>query len=148
MDEEVAVEDTVDSVTDPVFTATEPGTYRVDLINMLGCTSSDQTVVDVECMPKIVVPNAFRPGPGARNPEFYALTYFIDDTEFEVLIFSRWGELIFQSTNREFRWNGGYNNNLSKPLPPGTYAYVIKYKSSYQPERGVQEKRGGVVLLR
>src|SRR5690606_22885042 len=73
-------------VTDPVFTATEPGTYRVDLINMLGCTSSDQTVVDVECMPKIVVPNAFRPGPGARNPEFYALTYFIDDTEFEVLI--------------------------------------------------------------
>lgn len=135
-------------VTDPVFTATEPGTYRVDLINMLGCTSSDQTVVDVECMPKIVVPNAFRPGPGARNPEFYALTYFIDDTEFEVLIFSRWGELIFQSTNREFRWNGGYNNNLSKPLPPGTYAYVIKYKSSYQPERGVQEKRGGVVLLR
>lgn len=135
-------------VTDQVYTATEPGTYRVDLVNMVGCASSDQTIVEVECLPKIVVPNAFRPGPGARNPEFYALTYFIDDTDFEVLIFSRWGELIFQSTNREFRWNGGYNNNPSKPLPPGTYAYVIKYKSSYQPERGVQEKRGGVVLLR
>ena len=64
------------------------------------------------------------------------------------MIFSRWGELIYQSTDRQFRWNGGYNNNPSRPLPPGTYAYVIKYKSSYQPERGVQEKRGGVVLLR
>lgn len=135
-------------ITDRVLTATEPGTYRVDLVNLVGCTSSDQTIVEVECFPKIVVPNAFRPTGRDENREFYAFTYFIDDTDFEVLIFSRWGELIFQSTDREFRWNGGYNNNPSKPLPPGTYAYVIKYKSSYQPERGIQEKRGGVVLIR
>jgi gliding motility-associated-like protein len=136
-------------ITDQVLTVTEPGTYRVDLVNSVGCTSSDQTIVEVECFPKIVVPNAFSPsGSLEENREFYAFTYFIDDTDFEVLIFSRWGELIFQSTDRLFRWNGGYNNNASRPLPPGTYAYVIKYKSSYQPERGIQEKRGGVVLLR
>jgi gliding motility-associated-like protein len=133
-------------VSDPTLIVTEPGTYTVELVNSFGCSSSDQTVVEVECLPKIVVPNAFRPE--GLNSEFFAYTFFIDDTDFEVLIFSRWGELIFQSTDRLFHWNGGYNNSLSKPLPPGTYAYLIKYKSTYQPERGVQEKRGGVVLLR
>ncbi|HEY4653792.1 MAG TPA: PKD domain-containing protein [Cyclobacteriaceae bacterium] len=133
-------------VSDPTLIVTEPGTYTVELVNSFGCSSSDQTVVEVECLPKIVVPNAFRPK--GLNSEFFAYTFFIDDTDFEVLIFSRWGELIFQSTDRLFHWNGGYNNSLSKPLPPGTYAYLIKYKSTYQPERGVQEKRGGVVLLR
>src|SRR5690606_7493783 len=117
-----------------------------DLINSFGCASTDQTTIETECLPKIVGPNAFRPG--GLNTDFFLYTFFIDYADFEVLIFTRWGELVFQSTNREFRWNGGYNNSPSKPLPPGTYAYLVKYKSSYQPERGVQEKRGGVVLLR
>ena len=133
-------------ITDPTLTATEPGEYTVDLVNAIGCPSTDNTTVEPECVPKIVGPNAFHPG--GVNTDFFLYTFFIDDTDFEVLIFSRWGELVFQSTNREFRWNGGYNNSPSKPLPPGTYAYLVKYKSSYQPERGVQEKRGGVVLLR
>lgn len=133
-------------ITDQTLTATEPGEYTVDLVNSFGCPSTDQAVVEIECIPKIVAPNAFRPG--GLNTDFFMYTFFIDDTDFEVLIFSRWGELVFQSTDREFHWNGGYNNSPAKPLPPGTYAYLVKYKSSYQPERGVQEKRGGVVLLR
>ncbi|HEY8511891.1 MAG TPA: PKD domain-containing protein, partial [Cyclobacteriaceae bacterium] len=72
-------------ITDQVLTVTEPGTYRVDLVNDVGCPSSDQTVVEIECFPKIVVPNAFRPsGSMEENREFYAFTFFIDDTDFEV----------------------------------------------------------------
>jgi gliding motility-associated-like protein len=133
-------------VTDPTYTATEDGTYSVDLVNSFGCESSDQTVVDIECVPKITGPNAFRPG--GLNSNFFLYTFFIDDAPFEVFIFSRWGELVYQSVDRRFEWNGGYNNNEGKPLPPGTYSYVVRYRSSYRPEDGVQEKRGGVVLLR
>jgi gliding motility-associated-like protein len=82
------------------------------------------------------------------NPDFFLYTYFIDDAPFEIFIFTRWGELIYQSADRQFRWNGGYNNNEGKPMPPGTYSYVVRYKSSYRPEDGIKEKRGGVVLLR
>ena len=46
------------------------------------------------------------------------------------------------------KWNGGYNNDAGNPLPSGAYAYLIQYVSSYRPDQGVQEKRGGVVLLR
>jgi gliding motility-associated-like protein len=75
-------------------------------------------------------------------------TFFIADTDFHIFIFNRWGEMIFESDERDFRWNGGYNNNPGQPLPAGTYSFVVKYKSSYRPEEGVQERRGGVALLR
>ena len=82
------------------------------------------------------------------NQQFRLFTFFIDDTDFQVYIFNRWGEMIFQTTEREFRWNGGYNNSLATLLPAGTYTYVVRYKSSYRPELGIQEKRGGVLLVR
>jgi gliding motility-associated-like protein len=118
----------------------------VNLVNIFGCASTDQTRVDIECTPKITGPNAFRPG--GVNSDFFLYTFFIADTDFTIFIFNRWGEMVYQSTQRNFRWNGGYNNSIAQPLPPGTYAYIVKYKSAYQPGAGVQEKRGGVVLLR
>jgi hypothetical protein len=134
--------------------AREVGLYSVDMINAFGCPSSDKIELIEECEPRITGPNAFRPGSGVNeggdftNREFRIFTFFIADTDFHIFIFNRWGEMVFESPERDFRWNGGYNNNPGRPLTPGTYTYVIKYKSSYHPEEGIQEKRGGVVLLR
>jgi len=70
------------------------------------------------------------------------------DENFKVFVFNRWGELIFESSDRFFEWNGGYNNDAGNPLPSGAYAYVIQYVSTFRPDQGVQEKRGGVMLVR
>jgi large repetitive protein len=129
------------------YTATEPGTYAVNLINTFGCPSSDETEVVLECNPRIVAPTAFRPNSSLTpNSAFSVFSYFVADEGFQVFIFNRWGELIFQSNDRFFRWNGGFNNGAL--LPAGTYNYVVKYKSSFRPEDGVQEQRGGVLLVR
>jgi hypothetical protein len=139
--------------TTQTITVTDPGLFSVNLVNAFGCESSDKTQVDVECEPKIVAPTAFRPasdvegGSGLANREFGILSYFIDDDGFQVFIFNRWGEMVFQSNDRLFRWNGGYNN-IGPLLPAGTYSYVVRYKSEYRPEEGMREKRGGVVLVR
>lgn len=128
---------------------TEPGVFSVDLINVFGCPSSDQTEVVEECNPRIVAPTAFRPGSSLNeNREFNIFTFFVDDAGFEVAIFDRWGGLVYQSTDRNFRWNGGYNNNPNQLLPAGTYTYVVRYRSAYRPQDGIKEQRGGVVLLR
>ena len=82
------------------------------------------------------------------NRAFKLFTFFIDDEGFEVFIFNRWGEMVYHTTERDFRWNGGYNNSAGQPLPTGTYTYVVRYKSSYRPDEGIKEKRGGVVLIR
>jgi gliding motility-associated-like protein len=135
-----------------VLNVTSPGTYKVDLTNSFGCTNSDQTEVLNECIPKIVGPNAFRPNSNVQfgsnsNREFFVYSFFVTDN-FEVAIFNRWGELVFESKDRNFKWNGGYNNNGGQPLPGGTYSYIIRYQSSFRPQDGTKEQRGGVVLLR
>lgn len=142
-------------ITTPTLVADEAGLYTVNLSNAFGCASSDKTNVLIQCDPVIVGPNAFRPtsavvgtGGDMVNQAFKLFTFFIDDSDFQVFIFNRWGEMIFTSSDRQFRWNGGYNNNASQLAPAGTYSYVVRYKSSYRPEKGVQEKRGGVVLMR
>lgn len=134
------------AVTTPTITADKVGDYSVFLENSFGCASTDHTLVRKRCDPKIVGPSAFRPD--GLNTSFFLYTFFIDDTDFQVFIFNRWGEMVYQSNDREFKWNGGFNNSSGAPLPPGTYAYVVKYKSKYNPEKGIQEKHGGVVLLR
>lgn len=136
-------------ITTQTLLVDEPGLFSVELTNSFGCVSNDQTDVIEECRPRIVAPNAFRPGSTINeNSEFSVFTYFIDDTGFEVFIFNRWGEMIYQSNDRLFKWNGGYKNNAAQLVPAGTYTYVVKYKSAYRPQDGIQEKRGGVVLLR
>jgi gliding motility-associated-like protein len=137
-----------------LYKATTVGLYSVDMVNAFGCPSSDHIELFEECDPRITGPNAFRPTSGVNeggdftNREFRLFTFFIADTDFHIFIFNRWGEMIFESGERDFRWNGGYNNNPGQPLPAGTYSFVVKYKSSYRPEEGIQERRGGVALLR
>ena len=138
-----------------VYTATSQGKYRVDLTNSFGCVAPDEIEVLNECLPRIDAPNAFRPGstvsnpldPAYKNSEFWVLTSFIQDNSFSIFIYNRWGDLVFTSSDRFFRWKGDLQNN-GQLLPGGAYAYVVKYVSSFHPERGVQEKRGGVVLLK
>jgi len=131
-----------------VLNADSEGLYEVDITNSFGCVSRDKTEVKNECIPKIVAPTAFRPSSGlAANKEFSIFTFFITDN-FHIFIYNRWGELIYESTDKNFKWNGGYKNNAGQPAPPGMYAYVIKYESAFRPDKGVQEKRGGVSLIR
>jgi large repetitive protein len=131
-----------------VLNADSEGIFEVDITNSFGCVSRDKTEVNNECIPKIEAPNAFRPTSSqVANKEFYLFTFFITDN-FQIFIYNRWGELVFESTDRNFKWNGGYKNNAGQPVPPGMYAYVVKYESSFRPDKGIQEKRGGVSVLR
>ncbi|MBS1682033.1 MAG: gliding motility-associated C-terminal domain-containing protein [Bacteroidetes bacterium] len=137
----------LDSTTSKII-ASSSGEYSVMLTNAVGCTNLDKTEVIDDCEPIVTGPNAFKPGSAVvENKNFKLFTFFITDN-FEVLIFDRWGEMIFESKDRNFNWNGGYKNNLSQPLPGGTYVYLVRYVSSYHQDQGVLEQRGGVVLLR
>ncbi len=141
------INDRVINYTDRVYTATSEGIYQVNLTNDFGCQASDKTQVLNQCIPKIIAPNAFRPTSlVAENKDFHVLSFFITD-DFEVFIYNRWGELVYQSNDRFFKWNGAYNGS-GTTLPGGTYAYVIRYVSAFRPDLGKQEQRGGVALLR
>lgn len=132
------------------YTATSEGVYRVDLTNEYDCTNSNIINLVQSCEPVVNAPNAFRPASSETvNKTFKVFNFFIDKDKFEIVIFNRWGEPVFESTNADFTWDGGYKIPAGgTPLPSGTYAYVVRYVSTFHPDMGVQEKRGGVVLLR
>ena len=46
---------------------------------------------------------------------------------FEISIFNRWGEMVFHSTDKGFRWNGEYKGKI---YHQNVYNYVIHYTDS------------------
>ncbi len=118
----------------------------VEVTNEFGCTVVDSVEVIEDCAPRINAPNAFRPG--GVNAEFFVYHKYVSTDDFNVQIYNRWGELVYQSNDRDFRWDGTYNG---RQAPLGTYPYVVKFKGDTDTaETGstIRERRGGVTIIR
>ena len=63
---------------------------------------------------------------------------------YELKIFSRWGELLFETNNIEESWDGTYYTN-EKLCPAGVYTYTIFVENIYGE---IFEYQGQVKLLR
>ena len=107
-----------------VYPTTQSGTYtaRLFVINQFGCT--DEIVHDVVVTPVVTlyIPNAFTPNSNRRNDQFYA--YGEGIAEFEMVIFNRWGEYLFRSSNMNVGWDGTFNGF---EVPNDVYVYVVNY---------------------
>lgn len=84
------------------------------------------------------VPNAFSPNGDGRNDYFTAGTLFLQDLF--VQIFDRWGNLVYQSANPAFKWDGSLGG---EPLPEGVYVYTISGHDAL----GVEVFRNGSITL-
>jgi len=108
--------------------------YEVDSFVV---TTGDCRVEDVS----FTLPNVFTPNGDGINDGFQAITKGQYD-DFFIRIFNRWGEIVFESTNTEFEWNGNHDNG--KECPDGTYFYVGK--TTWRGENN--EYHGTVTLIR
>ena len=124
------------------------GEITAELTNFFGCITTAEINIFEDCKARINAPNAFSPNGDGINDSFLVFPVLVSDEDFHIFIFNRWGEMIFQSDQLDFEWNGGYDNDEGRPLPGGTYAYKIEFKSAAKPEEGIKEQRGGITLLR
>lgn len=90
------------------------------------------------------VPTAFTPDE-LDNNEFFV--HGVELSDFEIVIYNRNGYQVFYSTDPQEHWNGGINNDRSRPAMMGNYSYRIVYKSASQPDRTFT-KVGSVLLIR
>jgi len=89
----------------------------------------------------VVTPNAF--APFGKHSIFKPLVFNRSSLQsYQLNIWSRWGELIFSSSEPEIGWNGHKDGS---PMPQGVYAFLISLKMNNGDE--VQEK-GSVLLLK
>jgi gliding motility-associated-like protein len=119
--------------------------YPVQLwaTNELGCTDSILRIVNVDDVFLVHVPTAFSPDGDGLNEILNVIGNDISNVDFHFMIFDRWGEKVFDSTDRDKGWDGKYNG---KPVPNGVYVWMLRAQSIYT---GVNhDLRGHVTVVR
>ena len=110
----------------PQITVTHPGLYSVTAYQGL-CQNTGSITVE-KCEYHLTMPNAISPSnvDGLNDHFSVPETYLRFINLFEIKIFNRWGELVFYSTDKHFKWNGEYNGIIHHNT---VYNYVIRYTS-------------------
>jgi gliding motility-associated-like protein len=108
----------------PQHTYTSKGEYMITLITESngGCMDTLQKRVEIKPVFTIYIPNAFTPDGDNTNDFFTAKGEEI--TEFNMMIFNRWGEMIFQTNDIQKGWDGSAKNS-SSVAQDGVYVYKI-----------------------
>lgn len=104
------------------------GVYYLEVKDHNNCTGTDSLVVhEINCIP-VGIPNAFTPNNDGKNDIFRPVLN-VEITDYQLQVFNRNGQLIFQSKNQEEGWDGKFNG---QPLDPGTYVYLIRFRNASQ----------------
>jgi gliding motility-associated-like protein len=74
----------------------------------------------------IYVPNAFTPDDDAYNQTFEPVIASMID-QYHLTIYNRWGEIIFESYNKNVGWDGTYNGDK---VQDGTYTWQIEVSTN------------------
>jgi len=128
------------------YVAGEEGFYDVTLVayNSNGC--SDTAVRRIEIREELIfwVPNAFTPDQDQYNEVFQPVfTSGFDIYDYNLLIFNRWGEVLFESNNALVGWDGTYGGQTVKD---GVYVWKIEFKDKYTDE--IYTRTGHVTLIK
>jgi gliding motility-associated-like protein len=128
----------------------QSGNYDVMLIaaSPLGCLDTAYSFVEVVEELIYYVPNTFTPDNDIFNQTFEPVfTSGFDPYDYELLIFNRWGQIIFESHDHRIGWDGSYGTNSDiKTCQEGVYTWRIEFKIRNNDERKIIS--GHVNLLR
>jgi gliding motility-associated-like protein len=106
-------------------------TYTLTVTGRGGCTApSDKVFIKVLKAPKI--PNTFTPNGDGIN-ETWLIDYLDTYPNCRVQVFTRTGQLVFESRGYKTPWNGTIGG---KPLPFDTYYYIIEPGNGRAPMTG------------
>lgn len=139
---------------DPVYYYQEEGVYSIELIanNQFNCpdTMLLTDIVKATASGMIDFPNAFSPTASSSQTGYYDPRSFDNDIFFpthkgvetyQLLIFNKWGELLYESNDVNKGWNGYYRGQLAKQD-----VYVWKVRATFI-DGQVFEKAGDVTLI-
>jgi len=126
------------SCSSPTANPNQNMTYTVSYTDENGCSASD--IVNIYYDPIIYIPNTFTPNDDESNQGFHIVAHNIKS--FELLIFNRWGELIYTMTSIDDYWDGTYKG---LPCQDGTYVWKLTYLDFLDHE---YEQTGHINLLR
>lgn len=129
------------------FSEKEPGQYEVCLaaFNYNNCTDTICKTVIIDDVLFTYIPNSFTPD-GDNLNETWGMSTNIDIiTSFELRVFDRWGQVVFESEDPLEFWNGAANNS-GDILKSDVYVYRIAFEIRETEVR--KEMLGHVTLIK
>ncbi len=113
-----------------------PGSYCVTAVSDY-CTI-ERCISVAPCKLEVILPNAITPSKWDGHNDYFSIDEsqqrLIQDQDFEIHIFNRWGNLIFHSQQKDFKWDGREHRNNNKPIRVddiyrnNVYSYIIRCK--------------------
>lgn len=99
--------------------------YPIQVVtNEWGCKDTAMSALYIEPF-SLFIPNTFTPDGDEFNNIFVA-RHYLEISEWELKVYNRWGQVLFESYDSEVGWDGTYNGQL---VQDGTYGYTIRYKT-------------------
>ena len=135
-----------ENISDPLASPEEDIEYTVTVTDENGCITTRTVPVVVLSRacdePFIFFPNAFSPNDDGENDmlRVRARDAFVDEVYW--IVYSRWGERVFESNSLNEVWDGRHNGEL---VSPDSYGYYLRVNCI---DGEVFEKRGNVTVLR
>ncbi len=120
--------------------APEPDSQYIQLIVSTdeGCYDTAYAVVNILDRLVLYVPNTFTPDFDDYNETFQPVfTSGFDPFNFNLKIFDRWGEIVFESNNAEVGWDGTYGVGSDELVRDGTYIWKIEFKETGKDKRQI-----------
>ena len=114
------------TVTNPSHAYSYVGEYKVNLvaISSHGCRDIASQLVEITPDFALYIPNTFTPDGNGLNDMFLPMGVGIDEDNYRMDIFDRWGENIFTSNSFRKGWDGTVKGG-SKLAPQGVYTYKL-----------------------
>lgn len=116
---------------DPMASPEQTATYQIEGTDERGCTATEFLEIVVlggEELCNIPLINVITPnGDGVNDVLFLEQISGFSDTK--LTIFNRWGSTVFETFDYQNDWDGTLDG---KPLPAGTYLYVLSLRSGPQ----------------
>ncbi len=112
-----------DGLGDNVKEINFPGNYWVDITDECGTYREAFTVTAEDCGCKLYIPNSFSPRLVMEDNTF-SLNSNCGLKEYKLVIYDRWGNFVFESTDIENSWKGEIGNSKAEG---GIYTYKIIY---------------------
>jgi gliding motility-associated-like protein len=101
-------------------------TATIIVTTELGC--KDTLTIPIQIIDKPFVPNVFSPNGDGKN-DFFVIPFLSGYPENQVVVYSRWGKVVYEGTNYKSDWNGDN-------VPSGTYFYVVSAPTLSEPLKG------------